>query len=190
MKTVAATKALALAALAALPAARAEEADPAALLRALPKAKTTLAQGIAHAAQAPAVPISAKFELDDLGQLSLSVYTAAKGVGGEAEHVALQELSGSPESGTWSPEVETFSDPEHVARASGQQTLMSLTRLSLLEVVRKAAQHGTVFSVTPEVRNRKPVFAVLVASKEKAHEITYDLVTGAEAKGKTSASAR
>lgn len=172
--------------------ARADEQDSGALLQALPKAKLTLADGIKQAAQAPAAPISAKFEMDDKGQLSLSVYTAAKGLGTDAEHNALQELSGSPESDTWKPEIETFKDPEHVARASEQETLMSLTRVSLLDVARKAGKRGgIVFSVTPVVRGRKPVFVVLVANKGKVQEMIYDLMTGAEAKpSKSSSSAR
>lgn len=172
--------------------ARADEQDSGALLQALPKAKLTLADGIKQAAQAPAAPISAKFEMDDKGQLSLSVYTAAKGLGTDAEHNALQELSGSPESDTWKPEIETFKDPEHVARASEQETLMSLTRVSLLDVARKAGKRGgIVFSVTPVVRGRKPVFVVLVANKGKVQEMIYDLMTGAEAKpSRSSSSAR
>lgn len=172
--------------------ARADEQDSGALLQALPKAKLTLADGIKQAAQAPAAPISAKFEMDDKGQLSLSVYTAAKGLGTDAEHNALQELSGSPESDTWKPEIETFKDPEHVARASEQETLMSLTRVSLLDVAGKAGKRGgIVFSVTPVVRGRKPVFVVLVANKGKVREMIYDLMTGAEAKpSRSSSSAR
>lgn len=139
-------------------------------------------------ARSPAVPISAKFEMDDKGQLSLSVYTAAKGLGTDAEHNTLQELSGSPESGSWNPETETFSDREHVARASEQETLISETRVSLLDVAKKAAKRGgTVFSVAPEVRNRKPVFVAMVASKGKVQELDYDLATGAEAKPSRSA---
>jgi hypothetical protein len=61
--------------------------------------------------------------------------------------------------------------------------LMSVTKVSLLDVASKAAKKGgTVFSVTPEVRGRKPVFVVLVANKGKVQELTYDLMTGAEAK--------
>lgn len=172
--------------------ARANEQDSGALLQALPKAKLALADGIKQAAQAPAAAISAKFEMDDNGKLSLSVYTAAKGLGTDAEHNTLQELSGSPESDTWKPEAETFTDPEHVARASEQVTLMSLTRVSVLDVVAKASKRGgIVFSVTPDVRGRKPVFVVLVANKGKVQEVTYDLMTKAEAKpSKASARAR
>jgi hypothetical protein len=149
------------------------------LLAALPKAKVTLAAGIKQAAQSPAVAISAKFEMDEKGELSLSVYTAAKGREAGAEENTLQELSGGPEGEGWNPEVETFKDVEHVARASEQLTLMRLTRVSLLAVAMKAAKRGgTVFSVTPTIQRGKPVFVALVADHGKVRELSFDLMSG------------
>lgn len=168
-----------------------DEQEGKALLEALARAKVTLAAGIKQAAQSPAEAISAKFEMDERGQLSLSVYTAAKGLTADAEHNVLQELSGGPEGQAWKPEVETFKDVEHVARASEQLTLMQLTRVSLASIVSKAARGGgTVFSVTPLVRHGKPVFAVLVADRGRVRELSFDLVTGSEAKQPRHASAR
>ena len=162
-----------------------------ALLEALPKATVTLAAGIKQAAQSPAVAISAKFEMDEKGELSLSVYTAARGLGADAEHNTLQELSGGPESGSWKPEVETFKDPEHVARASEQLTLMRLTRVSLFDVATRAAKHGgTVFSVTPSTSRGKAVFVARLADHGKVRELSFDLMTGAELKQARHASAR
>src|SRR5882724_1038992 len=106
------------------------------LLAALPKSKVTLVQGIEQAAAKEAV-ISAKFELEG-GKLSLSVYTVEKGLGADAEHNVLKELSGSPEGSKWSPETEVFKDVPHVSRASQQLTLMSLTKVSLLDVIKRA----------------------------------------------------
>ncbi len=167
-----------------------EEQESKALLEALPRAKVSLAAGIKQAAQAPAVAISAKFEMDEKGQLSLSVYTAARGLKADAEQNALQELSGDPEE-SWKPEVETFQDPGHVARASEQLTLMRLTHVSLLDVAARAAKHGgTVFSVTPSVGHGKPVFVALVAEHGKVRELSFDLMTGVEAKPAHHASAR
>ena len=91
-----------------------------ALLKALPSSKVTLAQGIEQAAKGSAAPISAKFEMDDKGELSLSVYVADKGLSKNAEHNVLKELSGSPTSAAWTPETETFKDVEHVARSAEQ----------------------------------------------------------------------
>src|SRR5262249_48518711 len=75
----------------------ADKEDYGKLLPVLAKSKHTLAEGIKQAAaKSPEVAISAKFELEE-GKLSLSVYTAAKGLGTGAEHNVLKELAGSPE---------------------------------------------------------------------------------------------
>src|SRR5262245_59460880 len=85
------------------------EGGDADVLKALPSAKVTLSAGIQQAqAKPPEVSVSAKFEMDDKGQLSLSVYTAEKGLAVDAEHNVLKELSGSPTAAKWSPEVEVF----------------------------------------------------------------------------------
>jgi|RhiMetdeSRZDD1v2_1073273.scaffolds.fasta_scaffold82986_4 hypothetical protein len=76
------------------------------VIKALSSAKVTLSAGIQQAqAKSPEVSISAKFEMDDKGQLSLSVYTAEKGLAVDAEHNVLKELSGSPAVARWRPEV-------------------------------------------------------------------------------------
>ena len=143
----------------------AEDEDYSALLKVLPNSKHTLSDGIRQATKSPEIPISAKFELDHSGKLSLSVYTAEKGLTSDAEHNVLKELSGSPEEAEWKPEVEVFNDPEHLKRSAQQMTLMALSQMSLMDVIAKAQkqQKGTVFSVTPVILNRQPKFAVLVA---------------------------
>jgi hypothetical protein len=146
-----------------------------ALLRALAKSKHTLAEGIQQSAKASAVPISAKFEMDNKGQLSLSVYTAAKGLGKSAEHNVLQELAGSAESSAWTPETEVFKDVEHVARSAEQLTLMRLSSKSLLDIVKQAEKAGTVLSIMPVVDDRKGSFEVLVAAQDKVVEMAFDL---------------
>jgi hypothetical protein len=89
-------------------------------------------------------------------------------------------LSGSPEGDKWSPEVEVFKDVPHVARASQQLTLMSLTKVSLLDVIKKAEKDhpGTVFSIAPVLHDHKGEFVVLVAAEGKVAEFHYDLMTG------------
>src|SRR5262245_53553669 len=101
------------------------EGGAADVVKALPSAKVTLSSGIQQAqAKSPEVSISAKFEMDDKGQLSLSVYTAEKGLAVDAEHNVLKELSGSPAAAKWSPEVEVFKDVPHVSRSSQQLAVM------------------------------------------------------------------
>jgi len=157
--------------------AQEKENEYGALLKVLSNSKLSLADGIRQATKSTEIPISAKFELDDNGKLSLSVYTAENGLTTDAEHNVLKELSGSPESAAWNPEVEVFKDPEHLKRAAEQQTLMALSQMSLLDVIAKAQkqQPGTVFSVTPVVVGHQPKFNVLVANNGRVIALAYDL---------------
>lgn len=155
-------------------------ADQADLVKALSKSKLSLADGIRAASKDGAAAISAKFEFDDAGKLSLSVYTATKGTAVPAEDNVLQELSGSPQESAWKPEVEVFKDVPHVARSAEQLALLSLTKITLLDLIAKAqpAHPGTVVSITPQVRRHKPVAVVLIANGGKLTELTYQLVDG------------
>src|SRR6266851_22841 len=155
------------------PVASAEDSkDTQALLEALGKSKHTLLDSVQEAAKGGAVPISAKFELED-GKLSLSVYTAEKGLSVAPENNVFQELSGSPEQEKWSPTVEVFKDVPHVARSSEQLTLMALGKSSLADTIARVqkTRSGTVFSVTPAIRNHKPVAEVLVADKGRVKKL-------------------
>jgi hypothetical protein len=147
-----------------------------AVAQALGKTKVTLADGIKQAAHGSAVAISAKFELED-GKLSLSVYTAEKGLAVPAEKNVLQELSGSPEQDKWAPATEVFKDIEHVARSAEQLAVMALGRKSLAAVIAEVQKthSGTVFSITPAIKNHKPVAVVLIASKGKVVTVTQPL---------------
>lgn len=157
----------------------------AALLKALPASKQSLAAGVKQAqARFAETAISGKFEMDDKGQLSLSVYTAEKGLSVDAEHNVLKELSGSPTGPKWSPETEIFKDVPHVSRSAQQLAVMALSKLSLLDVIEKAGkdQAGTAYSVIPVVKDRKALFQVLVASGGSTVELWYDAMTGTAVK--------
>ncbi len=154
--------------------------ETAALLKVLSNSKLSLADGVRQMSKGGEAAISAKFELDDSKKLSLSVYTAQKGLGEDPEHNVLKELSGSPEQTPWSPEAEVFKDLEHVSRASEHLTLMALTKDSLADFIAMAQkQHkGMVFSAIPEVQSHRPVLVVLLADNGKVNEVRYDLETG------------
>jgi hypothetical protein len=157
--------------------ARAEDSkDTQALLDALSKTKLSLVQGMRQAANAGGAPISAKFEMED-GKLSLSVYTAGKGLSVPAEKNVLQELSGSPEEAKWEPKTEVFKDVPHVARSAEQLTVMALGKSSLTKAIALAqkTQPGTVFSVTPAVKDHKPVAEILVANNGKVKKVIQPL---------------
>jgi hypothetical protein len=159
--------------------AYAGEEDTAKLLAVLPNAKVSLADGIKQATKDKEVPISGKFELDDNGKLSLSVYTAEKGLSVLPEKNVLKELAGSPEQ-AWAPETEVFKDVEHVARSSQHLVLNALSHLSLLAIVEDASKHasGIVYAINPTLHGRKAVFEVLVANKDKVSKLTYDIPSG------------
>ena len=157
-----------------------DDEETAALLKVLGNSKVTLAQGVRQAAKNGEAPISAKFELDDNKKLSLSVYTAEKGLATDPEHNVLKELSGSPEQAPWAPEVEVFKDIPHVSRASGHLTLMAVTKhslASLIDLVQKKNK-GTVFSAIPAVEHGHGVLIVLVADKNQVKEIRVHLRDG------------
>lgn len=153
-----------------------ESSDMSALVQALGKSKHTLLAGMRQAAHDKAAVISAKFELED-GKLSLSVYTAEKGLAASAEDNVLQELSGSPEQDKWTPNAEIFKDVPHVARSSEQLTLMSLAHKSLPRLVAEVqkAHPGKVFSITPTIKNHKPVAVILIVEKGKVRTLTQPL---------------
>src|SRR5712691_3438997 len=147
-----------------------------AVAQALGKSKLSLLAGIRQASQGSAKAISAKFELED-GKLSLSVYTAEKGLAVPAEKNVLQELSGSPEQDKWTLKAEVFKDVPHVARSAEQLAVMSLGRKSLAAVIAEVRKThpGTVFSITPAIKNHRPVAVVLLANKGKVTTVTQPL---------------
>jgi uncharacterized membrane protein YkoI len=157
-----------------------DDEETTALLQVLNNSKVGLAEGVQQLTKDGEAAISAKYELDDNKKLSLSVYTAEKGLGEDPEHNVLKEFSGSPEKAPWAPEAEVFKDIPHVAGASGHLTLMALAKHPLVDFITMAQkQHkGKVFSAWPEVQNHRPVLVVLIADKDKVSEVRYDLKTG------------
>ena len=157
-----------------------DDEETTALLQALNNSKVSMAEGVQQLTKGSEAAISAKYEFDDNKKLSLSVYTAEKGLGVDPEHNVLKEFSGSPEKAPWAPEAEVFKDIPHVSRASGQLTLMALAKHPLADFISMAQkQHkGMVFSTNPEIQNHRPVLVVLIADKDKVSEVRYDLETG------------
>ena len=155
--------------------------DDLALCKAITKTKASLMEGIRQSSKGE-TPLSAKFEFDQDGRLSLSVYTAVKGTNVNAERNVLKEWAGPPDGGQWAPVAETFRDVEHVARASEQLTLMALTSKTLVEIAAKAdkEQLGSAYSIIPVVRGKKAFFQVQFLDKGKMTEVKYDLLSGSK----------
>jgi hypothetical protein len=143
----------------------------------LSESKHTLVDGIRQAEQANGAAVSAKFEFED-GKFWLSVYTAKDGRARDAEHNTLMELKGEPNAATWKPATEVFDDKEHLTRSAMQLTLMQMTKLSLADIVTKAAsgQAGKPYSAIPAVKDGKAVVVVLFALPDgKSNAVSVDL---------------
>ena len=155
-----------------------------ALLKVLQQSKVSLCEGLRQAVKGAEAPISAKFELDDKGKLSLSIYTAEKGLAVDSQNNVFKELSGSPESVKWNPESEVIKDEGDLVHAKEQLTVLSKAKISLLDLVTKAEKdyHGTVFAAFPEVKDNKYVCEVKIAQDGQVSEHYYDVVTGNEVK--------
>src|SRR5215217_3939665 len=141
--------------------------DDGALLGRLKDSKHSLADGIKQAEKENGPGISAKFEMKG-DTLMLSVYTAKAGLEKDAEHNTLIELQGDAAKSTWTPEIEVFEDKKHLTRSAMQLTLVQLSKLSLVDAIKKAAaaQPGTIYSAIPAVKDGNPVFNVKVATAD------------------------
>jgi uncharacterized membrane protein YkoI len=159
---------------------RAAEQNDGAVLTKLKQSKLSLIEGIAQAEKQNGSAISAKFEVED-GKFWLSVYTARNGLKNDAEHNQLIELKGEANAAPWTPEIEVFEDKKHLTRSAMHLTLVQTSKLSLTQVINKAAtaQPGIVYSVIPVVKDGNPVFAVKIATVDgKSADVTVDGKTG------------
>jgi uncharacterized membrane protein YkoI len=164
----------------AAPSLRAAEGGDEALLTRLKDSKHSIADGIKQSEKENGIGISAKFEMKG-DTLMLSVYTAKAGLEKDAEHNVLIELIGDAAQSSWAPEIEVFEDKKHLTRSAMQLTLVQLSKVSLLDAIKRAeaAQPGTVYSVIPAVKDGNAVYDIKVATAEgKSVHLTVDGKTG------------
>jgi hypothetical protein len=155
----------------------AEDADQAALIKALPGAKLTLLQGIDQVAKGAEVPIEAKYQMVKY-KLMLSIYTSAKGFDTAAEDNSFNEYIGDVTTATWTPKKEVFADLKHIARSAQYHALLSMTKVTIPAIIQRVSAQGTVLAVREKIRNGKPVFEVMVVQGNTIKPTFYDLVTG------------
>jgi hypothetical protein len=148
------------------------------LAKQLPNAKHTLAEVVMTVTKGTEVPIEAKLEMHE-GKLFIGAYTSAKGLGTAAESNSFKEYNGDATMAAWMPATEEFKDLQHIARSAQYHTLLTMTKLTIADMVKKAATPGvTVVSVKEMVRNAKPVFEVVTFQGGAFKATYYDLVTG------------
>jgi predicted nucleic acid-binding OB-fold protein len=122
-------------------AAWSEDANQAALIKALGGAKHSLLQGIAQVAKGNEVPIEAKYEMED-GKLMLSIYTSTKGFDTAAEDNSFNEYIGDATTTTWAPKKEVFADLKHIARSAQYHALLSMTKTTIPTIIHGVVRQG------------------------------------------------
>ena len=162
--------------------------DPKAIAAALPKATLSLLDGIAKSEASNGPATSAKFEIDDNGQLVLSVYNVAEGLAVSPESATLMEVVYIATQAEPVASVEVFADKQHIARAASHMTLFQLSKLTLSEVVQAAIsfRNGTPIDVrNPLVREHQPVADVIMLdSYNEPFIVTVNLANGRASKRK------
>jgi hypothetical protein len=137
-------------------------------------AKVTLVQGIKQVQTKYGPVIEAKFELDDSGALSLSVYPVTKGLRTNAEFNVFEEAAGPATASSWKPAIEVFKDREHLTRSSFDLTIMELSSINLATAVQRALarQQGIAYWAIPTLQGKKPVIGVYIRSSDgKSHHL-------------------
>jgi hypothetical protein len=152
-------------------------------LRLITQSKHTLTEGIRTAVEktfegriwAEEVPLLAQLESD--GEISIVTVDNLDAQPADSDYT---EISGSLQTGKWTPEIRVLKNRVELAEVIRLHTLMSLSPFALLDILKKAEKDhsGTVFGIVPTVRQKKALFVVHVAVDGEAIELTYDLVTG------------
>ena len=136
-------------------------------LRVLQQSQVWMDEAIEDARSTTGTMIEAKFELDDQGKLSLSLYPAGKSIRVDAERNVFQELAGDPTASPFAGSLEVFKDQEHLTRSARDLTLVQLSRVSLLEAVERSSCDGFVFWAIPTVRHGRAGYGVYTANGKK-----------------------
>jgi hypothetical protein len=140
--------------------------------------KIALEAGLAQAAMTGPV-IEAKFEPDDSGNLSLSIYPV-KDLALDAERNVFQELSGDPTATPWAPGLDTFTDFQHLTRSSRDLTLVQLSARTIADVVHEVGADGsTPYWAIPTIQDGRAGYGVwALDGSGKDSEARYQFVDG------------
>ncbi len=141
----------------------------------LATSKITMAQALAQVEGKYGPATESKFELDDAGKLSLSIYPVGKGIKTDPENNEFQELSGDPTGAAYTPKLDVFQadDFEHITRSTRDLTLVQTASLTLRQAVdaaQAAVPGGFVYWAIPTIRDTRSGYGVYVYGKDaKVH---------------------
>jgi hypothetical protein len=115
--------------------------------------------------------IEAKFEPDDNGNLSLSIYPVTD-VSLDAERSKFGELSGDPTQASYKPDYAEFTVPdvEHLTRSARDLTLVQTSSVTLRKAVdaaQKAMPTGFVYWAIPTIRGMRSGYGVYIYGADK-----------------------
>jgi hypothetical protein len=131
--------------------------------------KISLGAGVRQVEAAFGRTIEAKFELDDAGALSLSIYPVGKSITLDAERNVFEEASGDPKTRPWTPGLEVFADAEHLTRSARDLTLVQTASLRLADAVALAEAQvpgGITYWAIPTMRHHRAGYGVYVLAPD------------------------
>ncbi len=110
--------------------------------------------------------IEAKFEPDDNGHLSLSLYPVGKAVSVDPTNNVLQEAAGDPTVTPFTTGLEQFHDLEHLTRSTRDLTIVQLAKLSVRDAIARAGYLGFVYWAIPTMQNGRAGYGVYAVTDE------------------------
>jgi hypothetical protein len=122
--------------------------------------KISMADAAAQVETATGTLIESKFEPDDSGKLSLSLYPLGKPVGVDAKNNTFQEASGDPTAMPFAPGLEVFHDFEHLTRSTRDLTLVQLSQLTVRDAITHGAELGFVYWAIPTMQDGRAGYGV------------------------------
>lgn len=138
--------------------------------------KITMASAAKQVEAAMGTVIECKFEPDDSGKLSLSLYPVGKAVSVDAKNNLFQEASGDPTGAAFAPGLDVFHDFEHLAVSTRDLTLVQLSQLSVRDAITQGAGLGFVYWAIPTMQNGRAGYGVYGVSP--AGESNYAFIDG------------
>lgn len=145
-------------------------------LAVLKSAKISMYDALVAAEKKHGKTIEAKFELDDSGKLSLSIYPVGKGLDIDAERNTFFELAGDPTTKSFNPSKTEFKvpDAEHLTRSARELTIVQAAGIDLPTAVLFAEfsmpEGSIVYWAIPTIRDTRAGYGVYVLGTDgKSH---------------------
>ncbi len=122
--------------------------------------KISMADAAAQVEASTGTLIESKFEPDDSGKLSLSLYPVGKPITVDAKNNLFQEASGDPTATPFAPGLEVFHDFEHLTRSTRDLTLVQLSNRTVRDAIEEGSELGYVYWSIPTMQNGRAGYGV------------------------------